>query len=97
MGGRMEIYMQQRAYDLMKEWCDTLLTYQVRTNTPYTDGGLLCPACHVIHGRIADLCFPLSVIWARTGDEEYLEKADILLNWSEQNLMTQDGLWYNDI
>ena len=64
--------MQKRAYKLMKEWCDTLLSYQVRTQTPYTDGGLLCPACHVIHGRIADLCFPLSVIWSKTGDEAYL-------------------------
>jgi hypothetical protein len=81
----------------MKEWCDTLLSYQVRTKTPYTDGGLLCPACHVIHGRIADLCFPLTVIWSRTGDKCYLEQADKLIDWSEYNLQTHDGLWYNDI
>ena len=89
--------MQKRAYKLMKEWCDTLLSYQVRTQTPYTDGGLLCPACHVIHGRIADLCFPLSVIWSKTGDEAYLAEADKLIEWSEYNLLTHDGLWYNDI
>lgn len=89
--------MQKRAYKLMKEWCDTLLSYQVRTKTPYTDGGLLCPACHVIHGRIADLCFPLSVIWSKTGDEAYLAEADKLIEWSEYNLLTHDGLWYNDI
>ena len=81
----------------MKEWCDTLLSYQVRTNTPYTDGGLLCPACHVIHGRIADLCFPLTVIWSKTGDEKYLEEADRLIDWSEYNLISHEGLWYNDI
>ena len=89
--------MQKRAYKLMKEWCETLLSYQVRTKTPYTDGGLLCPACHVIHGRIADLCFPLSVIWSKTGDEAYLAEADKLIEWSEYNLLTHDGLWYNDI
>ena len=89
--------MQNRAYNLMKEWCDTLLSYQVRTKTPYTDGGLLCPACHVIHGRIADLCFPLTVIWSKTGDEKYLIEADRLIDWSEYNLKTHDGLWYNDI
>ena len=89
--------MKNRAYKLMKEWCDTLLRYQVRTNTPYTDGGLLCPACHVIHGRIADLCFPFTVIWDRTGDERYLEEADRLIDWSEYNLQTPDKLWYNDI
>lgn len=89
--------MRERAYKLMKEWCDTLLTYQVRTKTPYTDGALLCPACHVIHGRIADLCFPLTVIWSKTGEEKYLEQADKLIDWSEYNLQTHDGLWYNDI
>ena len=89
--------MQERAYKLMEEWCDTLLSYQVRTATPYTDGGLLCPACHVIHGRIADLCFPLTVIWSKTGDEGYLEEADRLIDWSEYNLKTPDSLWYNDI
>ena len=89
--------MQDRAYKLMKEWCDTLLSHQVRTKTPYTDGGLLCPACHVIHGRIADLCFPLTVLWSKTGDEHYLEEANRLIDWSEYNQMTHDGLWYNDI
>lgn len=89
--------MRERAYKLMKEWCDTLLSYQVRTKTPYTDGALICPACHVIHGRIADLCFPLTVIWSRTGDEKYLGEADRLIDWSEYNLQTHDGLWYNDI
>lgn len=89
--------MRERAYNLMKEWCDTLLSYQVRTKTPYTDGALLCPACHVAHGRVADLCFPLTVIWSRTGEERYLEEADRLIDWSEYNLQTSDGLWYNDI
>ena len=89
--------MKKRAYNLMKEWCDTLLSYQIKTNTPYTNNALLCPACHVIHGRIADLCFPLSVIWSETGEEKYLEKADELIDFSEYNLKTQDGMWYNDI
>lgn len=89
--------MQFRAYYLMKKWCDTLLSYQVNTHTTYTDKALLCPACHVIHGRIADLCFPLTVIWAKTGDTDYLEQADRLIDWSEFNLKTPDGLWYNDV
>ncbi len=93
--------MRERAFRLCKEWCDTLLTYQVNTQTPYTDGGLLCPACHVIHGRIADLCFPLTVLWDRTGDVHYLREADRLIDWSEYNLKSNEelcnGLWYNDI
>ena len=88
--------MKERAYKLMKEWCDTLLSHQIKTNTPYTNNALICPACHVIHGRIADLCFPLTVIWSRTGDNEYLEQADRLIDWTEYNLKTSDGIWYND-
>ena len=88
--------MKERAYNLMKRWCDTLITYKVKTNTPYTDGALLCPACHVIHGRIADLCFPLTVIWDRTADEKYLMEADSLIDWTEYNLKSSSGIWYND-
>lgn len=89
--------MKERAYKLMKLWCDTLLSYQVKTHTPYTNNALLCPACHVIHGRIADLCFPLSVLWQKTGDEKYLKAADDLIDWSEYNLKTECGLWHNDV
>ena len=89
--------MKNRAFNLMKLWCDTLLTYQVKTNTPYTNGSLLCPACSVVHGRIADLCFPLCVIWDKTGDEYYLQQADALIDWSEFNIKAPDGLWYNDV
>jgi len=88
--------MKERAYRLMKQWCDTLLSYQIKTHTPYTNNSLICPACHVIHGRIADLCFPLTVLWSKTGKEDYLKKADELIDWSEYNLMTEDGIWYND-
>ena len=71
--------MKERAFKLMKEWCDTLLTYRVSTNTPYTDGALLCPACHVIHGRIADLSFPLTLLYVKENDEKYLAAADVEL------------------
>ncbi|MBR6708981.1 MAG: hypothetical protein IKL84_04815 [Clostridia bacterium] len=88
--------MKQRAFRLMKEWCDTLLTYQVKIGKPDIDDGLLCPACQVAHGRVPDLCFPLTVIWAETGLIEYLEQADRLINWADRNLQTHDGLWRND-
>ena len=88
--------MKERAYKLMKEWCDTMLTFQVRNSSPYIDGTMLCPACHVLHGRLADLTFPFTLIWSRTGDESYLENADLLIEWSEYNLKTPEGVWYND-
>lgn len=89
--------MQKRAEMLLQTWCDTLLSYQVKTATPYTNNALLCPACHVIHGRIADLCCPLTVLWAKTRKEAYLEQADKLIDWSEYNLKNERGLWRNDV
>ena len=89
--------MQTRAEKLLKTWCDTLLSYQIQTNTPYTNNALLCPACHVIHGRIADLCFPLTVLWVKTGDATYLEQADRLIDWAEYNLNNERQLWRNDV
>ena len=89
--------MKKRAERLLKEWCDTILSYQVQSNTPYTDGALLCPACHLIHGRIADLCFPLTLLWSKTGDENYLNQADKLIDWTEYNLKSEKGFWFNDI
>lgn len=88
--------MQKRAEKLLKEWCDALLSYQVHTRTSYTDGALLCPACHIIHGRIADLCFPLTVLWAKTGEMNYLNQADKLIDWTEYNLKSEKGFWFND-
>ena len=88
--------MQNRAFRLMKIWCDALLTYRVQTASPELHGTLLCPACHVVHGRIADLAFPLSVLWNKTGDGRYLETADHLIQWTQRTISRPDGSWRND-
>ena len=88
--------MQKRAFELMKTWCDTLLSYAVKSDSPYLDGALLCPACHVVHGRIADLAFPLTVLYVKTGERHYLDTADKLIDWTEFNLSRPDGSWRND-
>lgn len=88
--------MQKRAYDLMKLWCDTLLTYRVSSPHTLLDGALLCPVCHVIHGRIADLAYPLTLLYARSGDKRYLDAADQLIDWTDKNLSRPDGSWRND-
>ena len=89
-------FMWERAYKLLKTWCDTLLTYQVSSEYPYLDGALLCPACHVVHGRIADLSFPLMLLYERTSEKRYLEAADKMIDWTEFNLKRPDGSWRND-
>lgn len=73
-----------------------MLTYQVTSEYPYLDGALLCPACHVVHGRIADLAFPFMLLYAETGEKRYVEAADKMIDWTEFNLKRPDGSWRND-
>ncbi len=45
---------------LLKTWCDGLMARQVVTmRDPAFHGGLLCPACALIHGRCGDAVYPL--------------------------------------
>ncbi len=88
--------MKTRAFNLMKQWCDRLLDFEVRSESKLLDGGLICPACHVIHGRCADLCYPLVTIFAKTGDSRYLEAADRLVSFTEASLRRPDGSYRND-
>ena len=51
--------LRNDAEKLLMEWVDTLLTYQCEGLHPALDGGILCPACARIHGRIGDTVLPL--------------------------------------
>ena len=44
---------------LLTEWMDTFLTYQYDNLHPSLNGGVLCPACARMHGRIGDAVLPL--------------------------------------
>lgn len=88
--------MQKRAFDLLKTWCDTLLEYRVSSFSEHLDGTLLCPTCHVVHGRIADMAFPLALLYVKTGERRYLDNADRFIEWSDFCLSRPDGSWRND-
>jgi len=46
--------------ELLQTWCDGLLSSQVTSiANPGLSGGLLCPACGLIHGRCGDAVYPL--------------------------------------
>lgn len=81
---------------LLKNWCDGLLHYQLKTTgNSRLDGGFLCPACMHIHGRSGDAVFPLTVQWYVSGEERYLKAAQDLAVWSE-NMVRPDGSYNND-
>lgn len=88
--------LRTEAQNLLTEWVDTLLTYQCDGLHPALDGGLLCPACARIHGRIGDTVLPLMYLADKTGDDKYLLAAKRLMAWME-NVHRPDGSWMNDV
>lgn len=82
---------------LLQTWCDGLLVHQVKGMGPALDGGLLCPACVMIHGRSADAVYPLLRVASTTGDDRYLQAALRVYDWSERQVGRADGSWANDV
>lgn len=83
-------------YSLLKDWCDLLLEYRVENPSPTVNGTFLCPACTVVHGRIADTVYPLTLLYRETGDKKYLDAAKSAIEWAEYNVLCEDGLYIND-
>lgn len=82
---------------LLKQWCDKLIELQItEIKDPLFYGGILCPACAMIHGRVADAVYPLTLMYDLTKDTKYLNAAKIVVDWSEYNLKRNDGSIYND-
>jgi hypothetical protein len=83
---------------LLKAWCDGLISRQiVSMRDPAFLGGLLCPACALIHGRSGDAVYPLLHMAHSTGDEKYLRAAKLVHEWSEAQVSRPDGSWINDV
>lgn len=84
------------AEKLLTEWMDTFLTYQYTSPHPALDGGVMCPACARVHGRIGDAVLPLMYLADKTGNSKYLLGAKRLMAWME-NVHRPDGSWMNDV
>ncbi len=90
--------MKQQAFDLLKEWCDTLLLHQIKEiQDENLNGALLCPACKFIHGRCADSVLPFVYLYSETGDEKYFEAAKLVIDWAENNVKVPSGGYRNDV
>ncbi len=88
--------LRSDAQELLTEWMDTFLDYQCTMPDPSLHGGVLCPSCARVHGRIGDAVLPLMYLADRTGDEKYLRGAERLMGWME-NVHRPDGSWMNDV
>lgn len=83
---------------LLRSWCTGLVDLQLR-NTGYKtlDGGILCPACSRVHGRIGDAIYPLLFLADETGEQRWLTAALGIYEWMERNVSHPDGAWSNDV
>lgn len=83
---------------LLQTWCDGLIARQVTAfREPALYGGLLCPACTLIHGRCGDAVYPLLRMAHSTGNSKYTQAAILVHDWSEQQVSRPDGSWVNDV
>lgn len=84
--------------ELLQTWCEGLLAHQVTAIQDHTfHGGLLCPACELIHGRCGDAVYPLLRMARSTGDTRFLRAALLVHDWSERHVSWSDGSWVNDV
>ncbi len=90
---------EERLYaDTLKAWCDGLVARQVTEfRDPAFYGGLLCPACVLIHGRCGDAVYPLLRMAHTTGQAKYLRAALLAHEWSQAQVSRPDGSWVNDV
>ena len=83
-------------FGLLRQWGEALLRLQADLpGQPALDGGILCPACKMIHGRCHEAAYPLMALARRTGDRRFLTGAKKLLRWSEA-MLCPDGSMKND-
>ena len=81
---------------LLRDWGDALVKLQiVMPERPELDGGIMCPACKIIHGRCHEVVYPLMRLAADTGDGRYLVSAERLFRWGD-NMLCADGSMRND-
>jgi hypothetical protein len=84
--------------ELLQKWCDGLLAHQVtEIHDPALEGGFLCPACALVHGRCGDAVYPLLRMAHTSGDPKYLRAALLVHEWSERQVSQPDGSWINDV
>ena len=95
--GRTVYMLKERATALLKSYCDRLIKNQItEMEDKNYHGGILCPACSLIHGRIADSVYPFTVMYDLTRDEKYLTAARRVVDWAEYNVLRSNGGYTND-
>lgn len=84
------------ADNLLADWCNGLRNLQIKSGPKERLGGIKCPACDFIHGRIGDAVYPFLCVAKRRKDSDMLDSGIMLYDWMENNVSQADGSWIND-
>ena len=88
--------MRENLYrELLKKYCDALISLQDKSDDKAFKGGIYCRACKNIHGRCPDAVYGFVVAAKIFGNEKYLQAAKDVFAYGE-NLLCDDGGMYND-
>jgi hypothetical protein len=83
--------MYTRFAELMIKFCEALVAHQVNSEDSW-DGGIICPYCKCIHGRMGDSIFPLYFAYLQTRQEKFLTAARKVVAYTERTQLP-DGAW----
>ena len=81
--------------NLLKEYCDALISVQDKQDDKAFRGGIWCRSCKMIHGRCPDAVFGLTVMAKISGEDKYLQTAKNVFAYGD-NMFCDDGSMYND-
>lgn len=84
------------SHSLLREWCGGLERLQIKSGPRERLGGIKCPACDFIHGRIGDAVYPFLSLAKRDGNSRMLDAGMMLYGWMGNNVSQPDGSWIND-
>ena len=90
-----DLYLLSKS--LLKKWCAGMRSLQIKDPKDKNFGGIRCPACGFIHGRIGDAVFPFVYLAKISGDAGYADAACALFDWQERFVSQEDGSWINDV
>jgi hypothetical protein len=83
--------------ELLKSWCDGLMSLQiVNVRNPH-HGGILCPACGMIHGCCGNALYPFLRTARTTGDSKYIQAGLLVHDWMERIESRPDGSWLEEV
>ena len=97
--------IEELSEHLLHQWCEGLLKLQVKgTGNARVDGGILCPACGMIHGRCIDAVYPFMRMAAEAADrndreesQKWIQAVKEIFTWADMSVQQKKGVYWNDI